>query len=106
LRDGPFDAGVGVSALPLGDVEPAPAIDSLRELARERRPDVAEAAAMESAAGARASLAKLASKPELSLGGFYEAMDLGRRTSFSDEAGVVVGITLPLRQERIAAGVA
>ena len=104
LRDRPLDTPVTASGLPRVD---AVSVDlaSLREAAASRRPELREASALRAAADARSQLARLAAKPDLTLGGFYEAMDLGIADGDMNEAGFVIGVSLPVRRKRIAAGV-
>ena len=104
LRDRPADTPVTTSGLPRVS-EASVELASLRHAAAHRRPELTESSAMVAAAEARARVARLAAKPELTLGGFYEAMDLGTSEGDADEAGFVVGMSLPLRRGRIAAGV-
>ncbi len=104
LRGQPSDAPISPSRLPVA-ARPTIDLDALRASALERRPDVIEASALEDAAKARVEMALRAGRPDVTVGGWYEAMDLGSRSGDPDEVGFVVGITIP-RRGRVAAGLA
>jgi len=105
MRGRPADTPLSPSRAALPRVEREDSGAAL-ERAIASRPEVAEAAAMEGAARARSELARMTARPDVVLGGFYEAMDLGGSGDEPDEAGIVVGISLPVRRARIQAAVA
>jgi outer membrane protein TolC len=81
--------------------------DALRELLIARSPALDAAESDVAAARAGEDVARKASIPDISLGGFYELMDAGGglKVEDRDQFGVLVGISLPVRHRLIAAGV-
>lgn len=103
LRGRPSGEALSPSQLPQAS-HPSVDMDVLRAGALERRPDLAEASALESAAKARVELALRAGRPDITVGGWYEAMDVGPGGD-PDEVGFLIGISLP-RRGRVTAGLA
>ena len=91
---------------------PDPAVRSLasselRDAALARAPALEAARHDIAAAESGEAIARKASTPDITLGGFYEGMDLGGGMPGGDrdQFGVVVGISLPVRHARIASGI-
>lgn len=90
--------------------QPAPralAAADLRDAALERAPAIDAARSDVAAAQAGEAIARKATTPDVTLGGFYERMDLGGGMPGGDrdQFGVAVGISLPVRRARIASGI-
>jgi outer membrane protein TolC len=114
LRDRPHTAPVSPvpeAPPPLPPAPPGPALrlEALESASRDARPELARARALIAAAEAGVELAEKAYRPDLTLGLEYTLRDRPRDPSDSSDEGMLglmVGVDLPVRRRRLAAGVA
>jgi outer membrane protein TolC len=114
LRDRPDGSPIEVGPLPTGEPAPLPPPADLRKTALGKRPELIEMQTLIEAAKVRIELAQKSARPDFTLGLSYSL--IGRRADAAgkldppegngdDVLGVSGGINLPIRRQRIAAGI-
>jgi outer membrane protein TolC len=113
LRDRPDPSPITIGA-GVVEVGPTPLLASLRDRALSARPELAEAQALIDAAQLKVELARKQRRPDFRIGLSYALVgsrddDVGRLSrpqgNGDDILGLTGGISLPIWQERLAAGV-